>query len=175
VLVLQAEMLAAGVMPALSSLLPTAAASEQLLPAALQLLELLLQQDRAAATEAMKCEMLPAIAAVYKNCNSGMRAAVNAVLLLLVKPPLAPASATLPPAPAAIGGQGQASPSSTANSKKPAAAAAAASTAAVAHLPAAVSSTSGAGVCLQEVQSELGRCCSTASVLAAMQLMSQGE
>jgi hypothetical protein len=166
VYVLQAEMLAAGVMPALSSLCP---------PAALGLLELLLQTDKAAAVDAMKCELLPALAAVYEHCcSNGMQQAVDTVLLLLVKPPLAPANATLPPAPAASAGQVQVSSSSTANSKKPLAAATA-GTAAAAKLPAAVPASCGAGVCLQDVQSELGRCCSTVSVLAALQLLSQGK
>jgi hypothetical protein len=174
VYVLQVEMLAAGVMPALSSLLPTAAAAEQLLPAALGLLELLLQKDKAAAVDAMKCELLPALAAVYEHCHSnGMQQAVDAVLLLLAKPPLAPANATLTPAPAASA-KGQASSSSAANIKKPLAAATTGA-AAAAKLPAAVPVSSEAGVCLQDVQSELGRCCSTASVLAVLQLLSQGE
>lgn len=169
---LQAEALAAGVMPALASLLPTAAAAEQVMPAVLELLELLLQQDKAAAVDAVKCDMLPALAAVYEHCcTSGTREAIDAVLLLLFKPPLVSALVSLPPAPAAGGGKGQASSRLTAIDSKPLAAAAGT---AASMLPAALPASSEAGQCLQHVQLELGRCCGTASVLAAMQLMSQG-
>ncbi|KAF6255715.1 armadillo-type protein [Scenedesmus sp. NREL 46B-D3] len=142
------------------------------MPAVLELLELLLQQDKAAAVDAVKCDMLPALAAVYEHCcTSGTREAIDAVLLLLFKPPLVSALVSLPPAPAAGGGKGQASSRLTAIDSKPLAAAAGT---AASMLPAALPTSSEAGQCLQHVQLELGRCCGTASVLAAMQLMSQG-
>jgi hypothetical protein len=161
-------------MPALAGLLATGAATaEQLLPAALRLLQLLLQQDKTAAVDALKCEMLPALAAVYERCcASGMKEAAHAVLLLLFKPPVVPSSATVQQAPATGSNKRQLPSSGTTNTSKAAGAAAGMShAAALCTVPGCVE----AGECLQDVQLELGRCCSTATVQAAMQLMSQGE
>lgn len=180
-------MQAAGVMPALANLLfssDAAAAATDLHPEACRLLVLLLQH-KAAAVDAVKSEMLPALVLVHELCcntnnSSDLQQAVRAALLLVLKPPATPtdAAAAAHFAVTCAGG-------------KDASSAPAGATAATSGKPVKSKLQSGAAEglasieCVEtmhpaqaaslEAQQELGRCLSTASIKAGMQLLSVGE
>lgn len=163
-------MLAAGVTPAIANLLAnldTSAATDQLLAAVLHLLEVLLRQGKAAAIAALKSEVLPALAAMYAHCcSNSVQPDVNGVLLLMLKPSTVPTAGQVPTASNTAHANVQVTASGAAGAVRPANGKAC-----------DVVYTAAAGGCqqgLQDVQEELGRCCSTGTLQASMQLLAQG-